>query len=151
MNSMRTVLLVDDNENDVFLMHRAFKKAEFQFPIQEVRDGEEAISYLKGEGVYGDRNEYPVPAMILLDLNMPKKNGFDVLTWIQTQPDLQRLTVVVTTASTRPEDVTKAYELGATCFLVKPSALAELEGMVRTLRDFVSIDHFPPRNGMVSR
>jgi len=151
MNPTRTVLLVDDNENDVFLMHRAFKKAEFLYPIREVRNGEEAISYLKGEGVYGDREEYPFPSMVLLDLNMPRKNGFDVLAWIQTQPELEYLTVVVTTASIRPEDVARAYELGASCILVKPSALAELGRMVRTLGDFVSMDHFPPRNGMVLR
>ena len=151
MNSTRTVLLVDDNENDVLLMHRAFKKAEFHFPVQQVRDGEEAISYLKCEGIYGNRQQYPVPSMVLLDLNMPKKNGFEVLAWIQTQPQLQDLTIVVTTASTRPEDVARAYELGATCYLVKPSALAELGNMVRTLGDFVTIDHFPPRNGMVLR
>ena len=151
MNDTRTVLLVDDNEDDVFLMHRAFKKAEFTFPVQQARNGEEAIAYLKGEGVYSNREEYPVPSMMLLDLNMPKKNGFEVLAWIKTRPELQGLRVVVTTASTRPEDVTRAYDLGATSFLVKPSALAELGAMVRTLRDFVSIDHFPPRNGMVLR
>src|SRR5207237_959020 len=138
-------------ENDVFLMHRAFKKAEFQFPLREVHNGEDAISYLRGDGIYGNREEYPLPSMILLDLNMPKKNGFDVLAWIKTQPQFTGLTIVVTTASTRPEDVTLAYELGATAFLVKPSALAELGAMVRSLRDFVSIDHFPPQNGMVLR
>jgi CheY-like chemotaxis protein len=151
MNSTRNVLLVDDNENDVFLMHRAFKKAEFQFPLREVHNGEEAISYLNGDGVYGNRDVYPLPSMMLLDLNMPKKNGFDVLAWIKTQPQFNRLTVVITTASSRPEDVTRAFELGATSFLVKPSALAELGAMVRTLRDFVGIDHFPPQNGMVIR
>src|SRR5690348_11409234 len=138
MTFTRTVLLVDDNEDDVFLMHRAFKKAGFQFPVRQVRDGEQAISYLKGDGIYQDREEYPIPSMMLLDLNMPKKDGFEVLEWMQTQPDLGSLTVIVTTASTRPEDVTRAYQLGATCFLVKPSAFAELGAMMRTLRDFVT-------------
>jgi CheY-like chemotaxis protein len=132
-------------------MHRAFKKAEFHFPLREVHNGEEAISYLRGDGIYANRSEYPLPSMLLLDLNMPKKDGFDVLTWIKTQPQFNGLTIVVTTASSRPQDVSRAYELGATSFLVKPSASAELAAMVRSLRDFVTVDHFPPENGMVVR
>jgi response regulator RpfG family c-di-GMP phosphodiesterase len=75
----KTILLVDDSEDDIALMRRAFKKAEFNSPIQEVHNGEEAIAYLKGEGAYSDRNQFPLPAIVLLDLNMPMKNGFEVL------------------------------------------------------------------------
>jgi CheY-like chemotaxis protein len=151
MSSGRTVLLVDDNENDVFLMHRAFKRAEFHFSVKEAVNGEEAIAYLKGEGVYSNRDENPLPSMILLDLNMPKKDGFDVLAWMQARPIFSHITVIVMTASTRPEDMVRAYELGATSYLVKPTGLAELASMVRTLREFVSINHFPPANAMVFR
>ena len=84
MNPRQTILLVDDSENDLFLMRVAFKKAVFNSPLQEVHNGEQAIAYLKGESIYSDRNQYPLPSVMLLDLNMPMKNGFDVLAWVRT-------------------------------------------------------------------
>ena len=71
MNAKQTILLVDDSENDLFLLRMALKKAEFNLPLQEVRNGEQAIAYLKGESIYSDRNHYPLPSVMLLDLNMP--------------------------------------------------------------------------------
>src|SRR5579862_9754726 len=105
MNERQTILLVDDSENDIFLMRAAFKKAEFNSPLREVHNGEEAIAYLKGEGIYSDRNKYPSPSVVLLDLNMPMKNGFDVLSWVRTQQAFKRLSIIILTASMRPEDV----------------------------------------------
>jgi CheY-like chemotaxis protein len=151
MRSTRTVLLVDDDENDVLLMRHAFEAGDFQFPVKEVTGGEQAISYLKGEGIYSNRSEFPVPAMVILDLKMPRLNGFDVLTWIQTQPELSNLRVVITTTSSEAQDVARAHQLGATCYIVKPMSLADLGAMVRTLREFVRMDHFPPLNGLVTR
>ena len=151
MRSTRSVLLVDDDENDVELMRHAFAAGDFQFPVTEVTGGEQAISYLKGEGVYSDRGKYPVPAMLILDLKMPRVNGFDVLTWIRSQPELGHLRVVVTTTSAEGEDIARAHELGATCYIVKPMSLFDLGEMMRTLREYVRMDHFPPRNGMVMR
>jgi len=81
-----TILLVEDDSNDVFLMERAFNKARLANPLKVVRDGEEAISYLLGEGIYADRAEYPMPFMILLDLKMPRLSGFEVLEWLESQP-----------------------------------------------------------------
>jgi CheY-like chemotaxis protein len=150
MNSTRTVLLVDDNENDVLLMRHAFAAGDFQFPVNEVTGGEQAISYLKGEGVYSDRGKYPVPAMIILDLNMPRVNGFDVLTWIQSQSELGNIRVVVTTTSAEAKDIARAHGLGATCYIVKPMSLHDLGEMMRTLRAFVRMDQFPPRNQLVT-
>src|SRR3989442_6456219 len=121
MNEWQTILLVDDSENDREIMRVAFKKANFSNPLQEVHNGEEAIAYLKGEDVYTDRNKFPLPAVMLLDLNMPMKNGFDLLSWVRTQPALKRLSIVILTASTRMEDVERAFDLGANSFLVKPS------------------------------
>jgi CheY-like chemotaxis protein len=89
MNLRKTILLVDDSENDIDLMRMAFRKAEVNSPLQEVHNGEEAITYLKGEGIYSDREKYPLPSVMLLDLNMPMKNGFDVLSWVRTQPALK--------------------------------------------------------------
>ena len=149
--AIQTVLLVEDDVNDVLLMHHAFKAGDFNFPVREVTSGEQAIAYLKGEGVYSDRKEFPMPAMLILDLNMRRTNGFEVLTWIRLQPWLSHLRVVITSTSAEPRDVERAYLLGASCYIVKPLLLADLGAVVRTLREFVGIDHFPPRNGMVTR
>ena len=146
MNETPTILLVDDSENDLFLMRAAFKKAEFNGPLQEVHNGEEAIAYLKGNDPYSDRDKFPLPAVMLLDLNMPMKNGFDVLTWVRGQTGLKRLSIIVLTASMRTEDVERAYDLGANSFLVKPSNLDALAAMIRCLRDWIQISHFAPLN-----
>ena len=151
MNEKKTILLVDDSENDLFLMRTAFKKAELNSPLQEVNNGEEAIAYLKGEGRYSDRNQFPLPTVMILDLNMPMKNGFDVLDWVRTQPALKRMSIIILTASMRMEDVKRAFDLGANSFLVKPATVEELIVMIRCLRDWLQYNHFPPLNGWVRR
>jgi len=144
MNPQQTILLVDDSEDSLFFMRKAFERAKSHHPLQEARNGEEAIAYLKGEGPYGDRNRFPLPTVMLLDLNMPKKDGFDVLTWVRAQPGLKRLTIVILTASMRIEDVERAFDLGATSFLIKPLGLEELAAMLRCLHDWIQISQFPP-------
>jgi CheY-like chemotaxis protein len=114
------ILIAEDNEDHVLLLRRALQKGAVLNPVFVVNDGEEAIAYLKGEGKYADRYEYPLPALLLLDLKMPRKNGFEVLQWIRQQPGLRRLRVVVLTTSDAPQDVDRAYELGANAFMVKP-------------------------------
>src|SRR5690606_1658174 len=116
MNQNRTVLLVDDSVDDLFLTRSAFESAGFNCSLHEVKNGEEAIAYLKGEDAYRDRNEFPLPAVVLMDLNMPRKNGFDVLKWVRTQPDLKRTSVIILSASSRTEDVEQAFELGANSY-----------------------------------
>jgi CheY-like chemotaxis protein len=151
MNEYQTILLVDDSVNDLMLLRLAFQKAEFKNQLQIVYNGEEAIAYLKGEGNYSDRSQYPLPAVMLLDLNMPMKSGFDVLTWVRAQPGLRRLTIIILTASMRTEDVERAFDLGATSYLVKPSKLDGLIDMVRCLHDWLEINHFPPLNEAVRK
>lgn len=151
MNASQTVLFVDDSENDILLMRRAFKKGESRFLQQEVHNGEEAIAYLSGEGVFADRAKYPLPSLVLMDLNMPRKGGFEVLEWVRTQPALKRVAVIVLTASLRQEDVTRSFELGASSYLVKPSNLQALTDMVQNLNAWTKLNHFPPLNEMVIR
>jgi CheY-like chemotaxis protein len=146
MNDQQSILLVDDSENDLALMRAAFKMANYNIPLQEVRNGEEAIAYLKGEGPYQDRNSFPLPTVMLLDLNMPKQNGFDVLGWVRAQPVLKRLPIIILTASMRSGDLERAFDMGATSFLVKPTTLEALAAMMRCLCDWVQINHFPPLN-----
>jgi len=144
MTRQQTILLVDDSEDNLFLMRAAFNMAKSNHPLQEVHNGQEAIAYLKGEGPYGDRKQFPLPTVMLLDLNMPKKNGYDVLAWVRAQPGLKRLAIIILTASTRTEDVERALDLGATSFLVKPLALDELAAMLRSLCDWMQFNQFPP-------
>jgi len=151
MNDRQTILLVDDSENDLFLMRVAFKKAAFNSPLQEVHNGEQAIAYLNAEGIYSDRSQYPLPSVMLLDLNMPLKNGFDVLSWVRMQPLFKRLSVIILTSSVRNEDVERAFDLGATSYLLKPSALEDLIAMISCLRDWLQINHFPPLNQYVRK
>jgi CheY-like chemotaxis protein len=146
MNEQQTILLVDDSEDDLVFMREAFKQAKCTHPLQAVRNGEEAIAYLNGEGPYGDRKKFPLPIVMLLDLNMPKKNGYDVLAWVRAQPVLKRLAIIILTASMRREDVERAFNYGATSFLVKPSNLETLAAMMRCLCDWLQINHFPILN-----
>jgi CheY-like chemotaxis protein len=146
MNERQTILLVDDSDDDLVLMRDAFKQAQCSHPIQEVHNGEEAIAYLNGEGMYNDRSRFPLPIVMLLDLNMPKKNGYEVLTWVRAQPDLKRLAVFILTASLRNEDVERAFYLGATSYLAKPSNLETLAAMMRCLCNWIQINHLPALN-----
>ncbi len=127
------ILLVEDDPNDVILIRRAFDKARIANPIQLVRDGEEAIAYLAGTPPYDDRRRYPLPMLLLLDLKMPRKSGFEVLAWLRQQPHLRRLPVVVLTSSKDTPDIDRAYDLGANSYLVKPVAFEALIDMVKIL------------------
>jgi len=121
LSELAVILLVEDREDDILLIRRAFKKIDFRNPLQAVRNGEEAVAYLKGEGQFSNRDEHPLPSLILLDLKMPRMDGFEFLTWIKKQPELRHLPVVVLTSSSELRDVNIAYALGASSFLVKPN------------------------------
>jgi len=137
------ILLADDSTNDLFFMRIAFGKAGSPNSLHEVRDGEEAIAYLSGNPPYSDRHKYPLPTVLLLDLNMPKKNGFEVLIWARAQPGLRRLSIFVISASRRAEDIERAFDLGANSFLVKPTTMEELTSMIRSLLDWLRYNQFP--------
>src|SRR5262245_41538389 len=112
-----TVLLVDDDPDAGFLLQRAFRKANRANRIDVVHDGQEAIDYLSHQGAYMDRERYPAPVLMLLDLKMPRKTGFELLEWLRRQPGLKRLVVVVLTSSNQSADINLAYELGSNSYL----------------------------------
>ena len=149
MNEDRTILLVDDSLDDIFLVRTAFENAKLTNPIQEVHNGDEAIAYLQGESPFDDRSKFPLPALMLLDLNMPTRNGFEVLEWLRAQPVLKRINVIILTASLREEDVDRAFDLGANAFLVKPSSIQDLTSIARCLRDWMNCIQFPQLAGPV--
>ncbi len=132
-NSKYAILLVEDNPNDVFLIKRAFERTKILNPIYVVEDGDEAIAYLEGKEKYADRKNYPFPFLILLDLKLPKKSGFEVLGWIKKKEKLKRIPVVVLTSSSESPDINKAYDLGANSYLVKPVSFENLFEMIKTL------------------
>ena len=130
------VLLAEDEEDYVLLIRHAFEKGNILNPLYVVHNGQEAIQYLKGEGKYADRDEFPLPDLLLLDLKMPRVNGFEVLKWIREQPGLSALRVLVLTSSDEIRDVNMAYQLGANSFLVKPLDFQNVTEMSKLIRDF---------------
>ncbi|SPE50824.1 Response regulator receiver protein (modular protein) [Verrucomicrobia bacterium] len=132
---MKTVLLVDDDPNDVFLLRHAMKKAGVPNPLQVATDGQQAIDYLQGAGKFADREKFPFPCLMLTDLKLPHVMGLDVLKWVR-QESGRVLVVVLLTASAESRDIAAAYRLGANGFLVKPSQANQLVEMVKAIRDF---------------
>src|SRR5437867_3833044 len=126
---MKTILQVEDDPNDVFLMQHAMKKAGLANPVHIVEDGQQAIDYLQGAGQFADREKFPFPGLMLLDLKLPYVMGLDVLKWIRQQPRMP-LVVIVLSASAEDADIAAAYRLGANAFLTKPSQASKLEDMV---------------------
>ena len=130
------ILLAEDDENDVIMFRRASRHANLTNPLLVVNDGNEVIAYLSGEGKYADRKQFPIPGLLLLDLKMPRKDGFEVLQWLRSRPEFADLQVVVLTASDQFRDINRSYELGANSFLVKPTEFDEFVGMVEALRSY---------------
>src|SRR3954466_9029820 len=131
MSDRAVILLVEDRDDDILLIRKAFERGFIDNPLHVVRDGEEAIYYLAGEGQYSNRAEFPLPDLILLDLKMPKVDGFEVVRWIRRQPGFSSIAVVVLTSSDAIRDVNRAYALGANSFLVKP---LEFENFIETAK-----------------
>jgi CheY-like chemotaxis protein len=132
-STLPLILLAEDQGVDIFFMRRALRKAAVSNPLFVVRDGQEAIAYLQGEGAYADRKTYPLPSLLLLDLEMPRVDGFGVLAWLQTQTAFDGLPRVLFSGSGRDENDLKAKELGADEYRVKPNAPDDLTQIVHEL------------------
>jgi CheY-like chemotaxis protein len=141
------VLVVDDNPDDVLLIQKGFERADFHNKLVNLNDGEEALRYLKGVGSYADRNAYPIPALILLDIKMPKVDGFTVLQWIRQKPEWQCLPVIILSTSFYGPEIIRAYELGANSFLTKPADFNEYMAAIRNLARYWLEDNVLPSPG----
>jgi len=139
----RTVLLVEDEPNDVFFMQQAMKKAGVVNPIRVASDGQQAIDYFEGAGKFANREEFPLPCLVLLDLKLPYVMGLDVLKWIRQQPGLP-VVVVILSSSKQEEDIATAYRLGANGYLVKPPDVGKLLDMAKSIKDFWLTQNTPP-------
>jgi len=131
-----TILLVEDEENDATLLQMAFKKNDIRNPVKWVTDGLEAVAYLNGDGVYADRQKYPFPEVLILDLKMPRMTGLELLAWIREHPPFRFIPTIVMTSSCQDQDVQKAYELGANTFMTKPSSFDELVDLTESFHRY---------------
>src|SRR5258706_2005815 len=144
MPEQAVILIGEDRDDDVLLIRHSLKRAHVFNPIQVVGNGEEVIAYLKGEGKFANRDEFPLPTLLLLDLKMPRTDGFQVLQWIRRQTTLKALRVIVLTSSADIRDVNRAYQLGANSFLVKPMDFENFVEMGKFLNDYwLRTDHEP--------
>lgn len=139
------ILHVEDEEDDVLFIQRAFKSAGITNPLNAVEDGQSAIDYLSGNGKFADRQQYPLPALMLLDLNLPGQSGFDVLKWIRAHPELKRtIVVVICSSSQNLPDINAAYDLGANGYVVKPPTFPGLVELAKAIRDYWLVFNHPP-------
>jgi CheY-like chemotaxis protein len=132
------ILLVEDETSDAVLFERALRKAGSVARVIRVNDGDEAVAYLEGTGVYGDRGKYPTPGIIVLDIKLPRRSGLEVLQWIRSHKEVQlrSIPIVVVSSSNRVDDIDHAYEGGANAFVMKPYTLNEYVGMTNALSNF---------------
>lgn len=129
----RRVLVVENDENDILLVCKAFERAGWGKAIHSVRSGLLALAYLRGDAPYNDREKFPLPNLVLLDVRMPGMDGFEVLRWIRQQDSLAGLCVVVLTSADSIREATEAYQLGANSFLVKPLDFWNVPELMRSL------------------
>lgn len=138
------ILHVEDREEDVFLLQYAFEHADIKNPVHVSDDGQAAIDYLAGVGKFADRDRFPLPILVLLDLKLPTKMGLEVLEWIKRQPHLKCIIVLILSSSIYEGDIERAYELGVNAFLVKPSSSKVLTDMCKAIKHFWLMHNRPP-------
>ena len=139
-----TVLLVEDDLNDIFLVKRAFKLARLITPLQVVTDGEEALHYLRGDGKYADRQAHPLPQLVVMDIKMPRMTGFEVLEWVKHDGTLRRIPIVIVSSSDQPADINRAYELGANAYMVKPMDFRAVEHLFESITHYWALECAKP-------
>ena len=130
---LRPILAAEDEESDRMILELAFRRGKLPYPLVIVQDGQEAVNYLSGNEKYADRSVHPLPSLIVLDLKMPRMNGFDVLAWLAMQPELKELPAVVLSSSSDESDIRKALQLGARDYFVKPHSMDELIRIARQM------------------
>ncbi|HLX70478.1 MAG TPA: response regulator [Verrucomicrobiae bacterium] len=136
MPDREVILLAEDEEDYVLLLRKAFAEASIANPIYTVSTGQELMAYLKGDGKYASRDEYPLPDLLLLDIKLPGYTGLEVLHWIRSQPGLSGLRVLILTSSEEMKDINEAYRLGANSFLLKPYDFSDLVHLARVIQEF---------------
>jgi CheY-like chemotaxis protein len=132
----KVILLVEDSADDVFLFKRGLAKARLQNPVQTVQNVDDAIQYLEGSAPYADRSVFPLPSILIIDLRMPSKDGFDLLAWRDAHPEFNNLHVVVMSGIERMQDVSRAYQMGVHSFLTKPIKPEDLRNLANVFPQY---------------
>ena len=144
-SSLVTVLVADDDSQDTLLLQIAVERSQLGVRLQTVNDGEQAIDYLEGRNGFEDRRTHPFPRFVLLDLKMPRLNGFEVLDFIRGKPGLRQLPIIVFSSSDDPRDIRRAYDAGANSYLTKPHSNEGLLELLKALQGYwLKYNHFPP-------
>lgn len=130
------ILLVDDDENDVLLLSHVLNSVTREIRLQAVPNGDAAVDYLSGTGEFADRGRFPLPSLVLTDLNLPRRNGLEVVKWIRAQPSLRTTAVIVFTGFASDGDIARAYELGVNSVLIKPAGAEELTRVLKALHEY---------------
>lgn len=138
-----TILVVEDNAEEVIILQRAFKKTGMDIAVQFVVNGEEAIDYLSGAEQFRDRASYPEPDLVIMDLKMPRKGGFEVLEWFRNLQEGALIPIIVLTASNRDSDVLRAYSLGASSYFIKPTSFDEFRSLIKVVYDYWALARRP--------
>jgi len=144
-----TFLIVEDNPDEVILLQRAFQRADLGVAAQFVENGEEAIDYLSGQDCYTDRDTYPEPDLVIMDLKMPRKGGFEVLEWFRNIQEGALIPIVILTSSEREADIQRAYSLGANSYFIKPAHFDGLLSVLQAIYQYWSLSQ-RPRSLLVS-
>ena len=134
-----TVLLVEDDPDDRLLAGHAFERSAPAILLKTSVDGEDAVAYLSGDGLYARRADHPLPNLVLLDLKLPRKSGFEVLQWIRSEPGLKELPVFVLSSSQERGDIELAYASGANSYLVKQADIRAFRGIIRGIEAYLSL------------
>jgi CheY-like chemotaxis protein len=131
-----SILVVEDDDSDFFLLERAFRKNNIENPIFRVKDGLEGLHYLQGSNEYADRTKFPFPDVVILDLKTPRMSGLELLAWIRDHPECRVVPTVIMSSSQQDVDVSKAYELGANTYFVKPTTFQDLIELTNSIQDY---------------
>jgi len=130
------ILLVDDDENDVLLTQMALEQAGVSYPVHIAKNGREALDYVRASGNFSDREKYPAPYLVLLDVKLPYVPGLEVLRQVRERPEFDAVIVIMLTSSNDPKDIDEAYRLRANAYVVKPSGLDALQIVARGIKEF---------------
>jgi len=144
MDNGITILIAEDDPNDVMLLELAIRKNGIKSPVRVVRDGQEAVGYLDGKGIYADRQKFPLPSVIITDVKMPRRNGLEVVEWVRKHPKCCIIPIVMLSGSRIEHDVVTAYKLGANTYFTKPSTLDQLTELIGLAHQYWSRCEHPP-------
>jgi CheY-like chemotaxis protein len=136
VSGAKPILIADDYADDAVFLKRSIEKAGLQNPVYSVNDGAKVLAWLQGEGIYANRDNYPLPAVLFIDLKMPARDGFAVLRWLKERHEFDGMLVVVLTGDQHTEKIPLAYELGADTFLTKPCRKEDVENLIRHFTEY---------------